>query len=472
MENLAEIVAKLDALHIDIQPYRPLKPEQMQRLMQKLRLDWNYHSNHIEGNSLTYGETRTLLLYGTTAKGKPLKDHLDIQGHNEAVEWIMDLLRGEEVERPLSETFIRELHKLILKEPYYKEAITSNGLPTKKLIQIGQYKTEPNHVLTPTGEMFYYASPEETQARMGDLMTWYEAETEKKELHPLAIAVGFHYRFVRIHPFDDGNGRMARLLMNFILMKYGYPPAIIPTEQRKDYIDALREADETDNLEPFAIYVGKCLIHSLDLMLKVARGESIEEPDDFSKKIALLQASLEVKDEVKISKSNQKILDLIKNTFSTNVQNKIVEIKIEKLAVLFLKKELKLQLPVNVGYDATLENYIIDVDSFPNTVLKESEIFDSKSLRTNYDRIYEYSYIIYTFSLKAFKKAGLNTFDLEANVIISFQDFKYIISFGTPNIRKKLEKLYHQVPTETEWEEIANFIGDGLLAEIEKRISQ
>jgi Fic family protein len=456
MENLAEIVAKLDALQNDIQPHRPLKPEHLQRLMQKLRLDWNYHSNHIEGNSLTYGETRTLLLYGTTAKGKPLKDHLEIQGHNEAVEWIMDLLRGQEVERPMSETFIRELHRLILKEPYYKDAITANGSPTKKLIQIGQYKTEPNHVVTPTGELFYYALPEETPARMGDLMAWYETETEKKELHPLAIAVGFHYRFVRIHPFDDGNGRMARLLMNFILMKYGYPPAIIPTEQRKDYIDALREADETENLELFAVYVGKCLTHSLDLMLKVAKGESIEEPDDFDKKIKLLQASLEATEEVKITKNTNTITVLFCDSILPNVIKVVVNGKIKKLSTLFAETYVEYtRLPP--------ENTLPDVFKFS----LENPLPDLNQ----YIKSYDVPFLI-TFRLLGFKKAGLKAFDLESTNSVSFDRFKYIISFGTPNIRKTIEKLYHQTPTEAEWEEIANFIGDGLLAEIEKRIAQ
>ena len=455
MENLAEIVAKLDTLQNDIQPYRPLKPEQLQRLMQKLRLDWNYHSNHIEGNSLTYGETKTLLLYGTTAKGKPFKDHLDIQGHNEAVEWIMDLLRGQEIERPLSETFIRELHRLILKESYYKDAITANGLPTQKRIEVGQYKTEPNHVQTFTGEMFYYDSPEETPAKMGDLMAWYETQTEKKELHPLSIAIGFHYKFVKIHPFDDGNGRMARLLMNFILMKYGYPPAIIPTEQRKDYIDALREADETENLVPFAIYVGKCLIHSLDLMRKVAQGESIEEVDDFSKKIAVLQASLEARENVKISKQDVDFTKLIDIELNKNIRNNILQKKIMKLSPMFLKAILSVQFPV-AGISSFLYHNISENLGFNFTP------------KIEINNLYN---LDYHFVLSAFKQAGLDTFDVHASVIVLFEEFKYVISYGIFNNQKRIEKLYHQVLTEAEWEEIANFIGDGLLAEIEKRMT-
>jgi Fic family protein len=110
---------------------RPLSPDQEQRIMQKFRLDWNYHSNNIEGNSLNYGETKALLLHNITAQGKPLKDHIEIKGHNEAILWIEDIVRNE---KPLTETFIRELHKLILKEPYEVDAITVDGNPTNKLI--------------------------------------------------------------------------------------------------------------------------------------------------------------------------------------------------------------------------------------------------------------------------------------------------------------------------------------------------
>ena len=120
--------------------------------MQKFRLDWNFHSNNLEGNSLTYGETKALLLFGITAQGKPLKDHLEIEGHNEAIEWVTEQVTGE---YPLTESFIRELHQLLLKESYWVDAMTSEGAPTKKKVEIGRYKSQSNHVLTVTGEMFY-----------------------------------------------------------------------------------------------------------------------------------------------------------------------------------------------------------------------------------------------------------------------------------------------------------------------------
>ncbi|MCL4870336.1 MAG: Fic family protein [Anaerolineae bacterium] len=104
-----------------------------------------------------------------------------------------------------------------------------------------QYKTAPNHVRTRTGEIHYFAIPEETPALMADLFTWYRQELG--QFHPLVLAATFHYRFVIIHPFDEGNGRMARLLMNLLLLQAGYPPVIVPLSARNEYLLERKEGD-------------------------------------------------------------------------------------------------------------------------------------------------------------------------------------------------------------------------------------
>lgn len=277
LEKVHELFQELEAL-------RPLSTEDEQRIMQKFRLDWNYHSNHLEGNQLTFGETKALILFNITAQGKPLKDHLEMTGHNEAIEWIIDVIKEE---RPLTEGFIRELHKLLLKEPYEVDAITPDGQPTKKMVKVGEYKSTPNHVRTKTGEIFRFASPEETPAKMHDLLEWYRSEREKEDRNPVILSAEFHYKFIRIHPFDDGNGRLARILMNFILMSFRHPPVVIKTEDKENYFAVLRLAD-ADQFEPFVTYIAENLTHSLNLMIKGAQGEDIEEPDDLEKEIVLL----------------------------------------------------------------------------------------------------------------------------------------------------------------------------------------
>ncbi|QIX60749.1 Fic family protein [Hymenobacter sp. BT18] len=276
---------EVDRLKAELDVLRPLSPEQEARVLQKFRLEWNYNSNAIEGNSLTLGETRSLLLHGLTASGKPMRDHLDIKGHNEAVLALEEFVRSE---YPLTEQFIREMHQVLLGEAYRVSAQTADGQPTSKLIQPGQYKTSPNNVLTKTGEMFYFATVEETQAKMTDLVTWYREEEATPTLHPVALAAEFHYRFVRIHPFDDGNGRMSRLLMNLILLRHGYPMTVIKNDDRNRYLAALSAAD-ADEPEPFLRFIIENVEASLRLMIRAAKGESIDEPDDLDKKLALLK---------------------------------------------------------------------------------------------------------------------------------------------------------------------------------------
>ncbi len=96
--ELKNIIERIDQLRTEVDSYRPLKPEQEQRLLQKLRLDWNFHSSHIEGNSLTYSETKSFLLWHITADGKPFRDYLEMKGHNEVVEYLMDVLKGTAID--------------------------------------------------------------------------------------------------------------------------------------------------------------------------------------------------------------------------------------------------------------------------------------------------------------------------------------------------------------------------------------
>jgi len=288
IEQALTLKEELDSL-------RPISKEQELKIMQKFRLDWNYHSNNLEGNSLTFGETKALILFGLTAQGKPLKDHIEIEGHNEAIEWIIDIIKGE---YPLTESFIREIHSLLLKQSYTVDAITPEGLPTTKRVEIGKYKSQPNHVLTRTGEIFRFATPEETPILMGELIEWYREKASNTNVNPILLAAEFHYKFIRIHPFDDGNGRTARILMNFILMKFNFPPVIIKTEEKNQYFAALQLAD-SGIVEAFINYIAGNLVHSLEIMIRGAKGESIEEPDDLDKELALF--------ELRFNKGNQEV---------------------------------------------------------------------------------------------------------------------------------------------------------------------
>ena len=283
------ILEEIDQLKEELDALRPLPPDVLARIEQKLRIESNYHSNAVEGNSLTLGETRSLILHGLTAHGKPMRDHLDIEGHDEAIKAIEDAIRRNEL---LNEVFIRNLHKVLLKEPYENDAITLDGQRVKRRIAIGEYKTQPNNVRTSTGEIYYFTPPDQVKPAMGDLIDWYRKQEDEGE-HPIVIAATFHYRFIRIHPFDDGNGRLARLLMNMILIKHGYTVAVIPVEERGQYIGMLEQADKTEDLGEFITYIAYCCEHTLNLHLKAAQGGDIEDVEDIDKEILLFKRSLQ-----------------------------------------------------------------------------------------------------------------------------------------------------------------------------------
>ena len=278
-------LASIDRLRDELNRLRPLPPDVVDRVAQKLRIEANYHSNAIEGNQLTLGETRSLILHGLTAHGKPLRDHLDIQGHDAAARAIEDAVANTQ---NLNQAFIRNVHHVLLREPYKVDAVTPDRRRVRRAIAIGRYKTLPNNVETSTGEIYYFAPPEHVPQEMTDLIDW-TREQESAGTHPIIIAAAFHYRFVRIHPFDDGNGRMARLLMNMIVMKHGYTVAVVRREMRDQYIDELERLDRTEELAQFTDFIASCCHYALDLHLRAARGESIEDVDDIDREIALFR---------------------------------------------------------------------------------------------------------------------------------------------------------------------------------------
>jgi Fic family protein len=259
----AEILKEVDALKKQIDDMRPLPADVESRIMQNLRLGWNLHSNAIEGNELSYNEVKAFLTEGIVAEGKPLKDHLEIQGHDEAINFLLSIAKET---RPMNEADIRSLHKMILVEPYDIKAQTADGLPTTKRITLGEYKTIPNHVKTTTGEIHYYSTPEETPAKMQELMGWYAETSANSGIHPVIIAALFHHKFVSIHPFDDGNGRLSRILMNLILMQKGFPPVVINLNDSQNYYSLLSMADNGD-CWPFVEYISDCLKDSLQMFL-------------------------------------------------------------------------------------------------------------------------------------------------------------------------------------------------------------
>lgn len=227
-------------LHDKWQAIQPLSESDRQRLDRKFMLDFNYNSNHIEGNTLTYGQTELLLLLGKVQGEAKMRDCEEMKAHNVCLQMMQEEAKGD---NPLTEKFIRQLHHTLLREDYTVYQQLGNGQQTSYTIHAGRYKTRPNSVVTPLGERFEYASPEETPALMYDLVNWYNGAEKKSELSPIEKAALFHYRYIRIHPFEDGNGRIARLMVNYIFLRHKYPMVDVPSRNKRTYLNALSQAD-------------------------------------------------------------------------------------------------------------------------------------------------------------------------------------------------------------------------------------
>ena len=425
MSALAEKLARVAELRSQLDAVRPLPREVEERVLQKFRLWWTYHSNALEGNALTLGETQTFLMEGLTAKGKPLKDHLDIRGHHAAIDYLLEFIRKKET---LTEAVIRELHKVILGEDHYVEAENADGQPVRKLIRVGEYKTEPNARRTPTGERKFYASPTEAPARMRDLITAYREDSARGEKHVVEIAARFHHEFTAIHPFDDGNGRMTRLLTNLILMQAGFPPIVIRTQERNAYIFALSKGDQGE-LEDITVFTADHLIEAMELYLRGARGEEISEPTDVDKEIAILKREL--------SRSNAEIpkaaLDTrrIVEQLALPAWNRIGP-KLKSLGDLFWNAGIAVSVS---GKSHSGEPYKIST-ALPGTHLSVT------SIQGYTPRDEPYAQVQFQVTLRGYNGSGTHPFDVQAKFSWRFDATKYSLVIEDTKPAVTLESDY------------------------------
>ena len=190
---------------------------------------------------MTYGQTEILLLFGKVIGEADVRDVQEMAASNVGLRMMTEeaAIKG----MPLTQNFIRTLHKTILCNDYTVHRNLPGGIQTSYVIHAGQYKTRPNSVITRYGDRFEYASPEETSGLMGDLVDWYNVAEQEGKLSPVELAALFHYRYIRIHPFEDGNGRIARLMMNFILTRHDYPMIVVRSRKKSEYLEALHQAD-------------------------------------------------------------------------------------------------------------------------------------------------------------------------------------------------------------------------------------
>jgi Fic family protein len=429
----------IDRLSDELKSLLPMKREFQQRLDKKIRLEFNYNSNHIEGNTLTYGETELLLIFNKTTGNHELREYEEMKAHDVAFEMIKNL--ADETDRPLTEADIKELHRVLLVHPFWKDAITQDGQETRRLIEVGAYKKYPNSVRLQNGEIFHYSSPEETPAQMGELLDWYRSE--ENAIHPVTLAAMLHYKFVRIHPFDDGNGRISRLLMNYVFFKHGLPPVIIKSADKRNYLFALNQADSGD-YGAFIEYIVEQLLKSLELYIKAGKGETLEEQDDWEKKLTVLK-----KQQAQAAKVTPKSVDLVTNIIHSSAIP-LIEEAMQTLSVyddVFAEKRL---LFGDQGSSRLIQSKREILE-----LIQESPDKYMRDLRFGYE-------------LNGYKLDGINTFSVRVELGWEFDQFKYYFFFDHNDRNKAEVRLYNQLPSEEEINTTARSCGKKMMDKIEE----
>jgi Fic family protein len=233
-QRISEKKKKLDSL-------RPLLPALVSRLREQVIIEWTYNSNAIEGTSLSLRETELIIEHGLTIKGKPLKEHFEAINHKDAILFLENLVKKGSF--TINQLLIRQIHQLILKEIDNENA--------------GKYRDVEVKI---TGSKYVPPSPALVPSKMRQFEYWLKDRNNKKYLTDYAAIA--HFKLVDIHPFIDGNGRTARLLMNLILMNKGYPPTVISKIDRQKYYRALDSAHKGE-LKPFVNFIGRNVERSL-----------------------------------------------------------------------------------------------------------------------------------------------------------------------------------------------------------------
>lgn len=240
-------IAKVDVLKAELDTYRPLSPEILKQLKEYFRIGLTYTSNAVEGNTLTESETKVVIEDGITIAGKPIKDHMEALGHSDAYDEIYRLVK----QKGFAERDVLKLHRLF----YHRINENEAG----KYRKIGVIITGTDYVPPPA---------EKVPSKMKKFITG--LPNIHKKLHPVELAAHAHLELVNIHPFVDGNGRVARLLMNLVLLQGGYTIAIVPPVVRADYISTLVQANK-GNKTPFFNFISCMVYESMKDYLRIIK---------------------------------------------------------------------------------------------------------------------------------------------------------------------------------------------------------
>lgn len=439
MSGITEKLRQIEALGSQIEAKGKLPDEVLRRIEYRFREETNYHSNRQEGGTLTREETRSVMTGNITVEGKPLKDILEMQKHDQVT---LDILRIGRGEVKFSEKRIKDIHREIIVEENPEEQQ-----------HLGAWKTEPNHIINSRLERHDFTPPGEVPEAIHRLLDWLNAELEKvercdtKAIHPAVLAFEFHHRFLAIHPFYDGNGRTARLLSNLLLVSCGYPPFFITDEEKDVYNRYLTDIQGYGGSpELFIEFMLGLEQRSLQMMLDVIEGRDL---DDWEKRLSLLTTQLPAESSLQKVRSKETLLEVVEKV--------VFPVLEQVLPVLIKFKDLFVGRKMTFGTGSGL----VSVDD-----LSQIQQFLSLNLHTNTEEIK------FEAQFEGFNRAPKFAFDVRLGMRWYFQRYDYAFYLPVESGTPQFNRPYHHVYSAEEIKDIARQAGSYLTNQIEQKVQE
>lgn len=446
------LLHELSSLTMEYRKLQPIEDDILKRLNQKFRLEFNFNSNHLAGNTLSYAETKLLLLFDHVKENHEMRELQEMKAHDVALSIIKQ--ESQRKKRPLTEKFIKDLHGIILIQDFWKDVENFEGEVVPNRIRVGKYKEYTNNIILPDGDIFEYASPEDTATQMSELVDWFNRQEIKQELSPIELASMLHYRYIQIHPFADGNGRIARLLVNYVLFRYDFPPIVIKADDRENYQKALLQS-RREGIRPFLIYMTDQLAWSIYLCIRAAKGKNIEKQNDWERKLDGLKRGLGQSREIKITKSKKSISDVFRHTLVPFAI--IYDEKMSQFGGVFLDQEY------TVKYSHLEKEVFVRRSSKLLSLISSSFGLQFEvEFNINYDQLHLCSHFA------TYKKPYLEYSISSTEIRFDFKTYGYTVRYGS----KVITKLYDESLSELEMNNIIDYIANDLLHQIDEMLTE
>ena len=416
----------IDQRQAQINAHGKISNELKRKINYKFRLDWNYYSNSMEGNTLTMPETHSVMIGNISIHGKSLKDVLEIKGHDDVISKILDIGKGEV---RLSETRIKAIHRGIMYEDDPAQAA-----------KIGVWKTEHNCIYNHKGEKFEFVPPYEVAERMHTLLDKTNADIDailnnkKNAAHPIDVALQFHLEYLLIHPFYDGNGRAARILTNLLLIAFGYPPFWVKAAELDSYHQYIGEIQGYGAVSDlFMDFAADLILRSQQLTLDAIAGKDIYEPSDLDKELSLLAKALEGNHTLETSATQDLAFDALE--FNLLPLFALLEEKCNVLKSAFFDTNRHLQVSFQAGLTQQLSE---------NNNLLENSVQDFIHKNRN-EKDCLLSNINYSYTLQGFKKT-VSARSFFTDIRVYFDQYNYSIK----TYDKEIQLPYGKILSEEE----------------------